>query len=148
MRLGRPRNGVIRGGRVLGKIEEYFLEQLTQGDTFRFAGRVLRFEGIRENEAYVSPADAEDPMIPSYDGGKFPLTTYLASQVREILADPQRWATLPTQVCEWLQCQQESSRLPGAVGASGRDLPARRPLLHGRLFRSRAGSRTRRSACC
>ena len=148
MRLGRPRNGVIRGGRVLGKIEEYFLEQLTQGDTFRFAGRVLQFEGIRENVAYVSPSDAENPMIPSYEGGKFPLTTYLASQVREILADPQRWASLPTQVCEWLQYQQENS------------LPARaRRSFWSRRFRaatastwsptpSRGGSRTRRSACC
>jgi ATP-dependent Lhr-like helicase len=113
VRLGRPRGGVVRGGKVLGKIEEHFLEQLTHGDTFRFAGRVLRFEGIRENEAYASPADAEDPMIPSYDGGKFPLTTYLASQVREIVADPRRWAKLPTQVCEWLTLQQELSRLPG-----------------------------------
>ena len=52
-------------------------------------------------------------MIPSYEGGKFPLTTYLASQVREILADAKRWASLPTQVCEWLQYQQENSRLPG-----------------------------------
>ena len=114
VRLGRPRAGIVRGGRVLGKIEEYFLEQLTQGDTFRFAGRTLRFEGIRDNEAYASPADAEDPTIPSYDGGKFPLTTYLASQVREILADPARWATLPDQVNEWLLAQQEYSRLPGA----------------------------------
>ena len=113
VRLGRPRNGVIRGGRVLGKIEEYFLEQLKRGDTFRFAGRVLQFEGIRENVAYVSPSDHENPMIPSYEGGKFPLTTYLASQVREILADRQRWKSLPTQVCEWLQYQQENSRLPG-----------------------------------
>jgi ATP-dependent Lhr-like helicase len=110
--LGRPRNGVIRGGRVLGQIEEYFLETLTQGDTFRFAGRVLRFEAIRENVAYVSPAAAEDPMIPSYEGGKFPLTTFLAAQVREIVADARRWASLPTQVCEWLQMQEERSRLP------------------------------------
>ena len=113
VRLGRPKNGVIRGGKVLGKVEEYFLEQLSPGDTFRFGGRVLKFEGIRENEAYVSPADAEDPMIPSYEGGKFPLTTFLASQVREILADSKRWSVLPTQVCEWLQLQGESSRLPG-----------------------------------
>jgi ATP-dependent Lhr-like helicase len=74
---------------------------------------VLKFEGIRENVAYVSPSEAENPMIPSYDGGKFPLTTYLASQVREILADPKRWNSLPTQVCEWLQLQQENSLLPG-----------------------------------
>jgi len=113
VRLGRPRAGVIRGGRVLGKVEEYFLEQLAPGDTFRFAGRTLRFEAIRDNEAFVSPADTEDPMIPSYEGGKFPLTTYLASQVREILADPARWAALPDQVRDWLAMQEESSRLPG-----------------------------------
>jgi ATP-dependent Lhr-like helicase len=114
VRLGRPRAGIVRGGKLLGKVEEYFLEQLTQGDTFRFAGRVLRFEGIRENEAFASPADAEDPMIPSYEGGKFPLTTYLAGEVRAILADPSRWRSLPEQVCEWLTFQQERSRVPGA----------------------------------
>jgi ATP-dependent helicase Lhr and Lhr-like helicase len=113
VRLGRPRAGVARGGRVLGQIEEYFLEQLTQGDTFRFAGRVLRFEGIRENEAFASPADKEDASIPSFEGGKFPLTTYLASQVRAILADPARWVALPEQVREWLGYQQERSVLPG-----------------------------------
>ena len=113
VRLGKPRKGVVRGGRVLGKIEEYFLEQLVQGDTFRFAGRTLAFEGIRENEAYASPAETEDASIPSYAGGKFPLTTYLAGQVRAILADPQRWRALPTQVCEWLEVQRERSVLPG-----------------------------------
>ncbi len=113
VQLGKPRAGVVRGGRVLGQIEEYFLEQLTQGDTFRFAGRVLRFEGIRENEAFASPADKEDASIPSFEGGKFPLTTYLASQVRAILADPERWHALPEQVREWLGYQQERSVLPG-----------------------------------
>ncbi len=118
VRLGKPRfgsggAGVVRGGRVLGQIEEYFLEQLTQGDTFRFAGRVLRFEGIRENEAFASPADKEDASIPSFEGGKFPLTTYLASQVRAILADPTRWHALPEQVREWLDYQKERSVLPG-----------------------------------
>jgi ATP-dependent Lhr-like helicase len=115
VRLGRPRPGgtALRGGRMLGQIEEYFLEQLTQGDTFRFAGRVLRFEGIRESEAYASPAEAENPSIPSFEGGKFPLTTYLASQVRAILADPERWRSLPSQVREWLDYQKERSVLPG-----------------------------------
>jgi ATP-dependent Lhr-like helicase len=112
--LGRPRKGVFRGGRVLGEIEESFLEMLRQGDAFQFSGRTLRFEGIRENVAYCTIAQAEDPQIPAYAGGKFPLTTYLAAQVRAILADPKRWSALPTQVCEWLQLQQEKSLLPGA----------------------------------
>jgi ATP-dependent Lhr-like helicase len=112
--LGRPRNGTFRGGRVLGEIEESFLEMLRQGDAFQFSGRTLRFEAIRENVAYCTVAQAEDPQIPAYAGGKFPLTTYLAAQVRAILADPKRWSALPTQVCEWLALQQQKSLLPGA----------------------------------
>ena len=47
------------GGRVLGEVEEYFVEQLPPGATFVFAGEVLRFEGLRETEAFVSRARAE-----------------------------------------------------------------------------------------
>ncbi len=32
-------------------------------------------------------------MIPSYQGGKFPLSTYLAERVREMLADPAHGST-------------------------------------------------------
>ena len=101
-----------RGGLSLGKVEEYFLEQLVQGDTFLFAGKVLRFEGIRENECLVSNAFSMDPKIPAYAGGKFPLSTYLADQVRGMLADPARWKVLPDQVREWLEIQQDRSMLP------------------------------------
>ncbi|MBO9631297.1 MAG: DNA ligase-associated DEXH box helicase, partial [Shinella sp.] len=101
-----------RGGATLGKVEEYFLEQLSPGDTFIFAGKVLRFEGIRENEALASQAFSMDPKIPSYAGGKFPLSTYLADQVRSMIADPDRWRRLPDQVRDWLAIQQEKSMLP------------------------------------
>src|SRR5690606_2473250 len=46
----RGKGGNAFGGPVLGKVEEYFLETLSPGDTFLFSGRMLRFEGIRENE--------------------------------------------------------------------------------------------------
>ncbi|MFD1745300.1 ligase-associated DNA damage response DEXH box helicase [Rhizobium helianthi] len=103
---------VGRGGLSLGKVEEYFLEQLVQGDTFLFSGKVLRFEGIRENECLVTNAFTLDPKIPAYAGGKFPLSTYLADQVRAMLADPSRWHVLPDQVRDWLAIQQEKSMLP------------------------------------
>ncbi len=109
----RGANGAVgRGGMSLGKVEEYFLEQLVQGDTFLFAGKVLRFEGIRENECLVSNAFSLDPKIPAYAGGKFPLSTYLADQVRGMLADPDRWSMLPDQVRDWLNIQRERSMLP------------------------------------
>jgi ATP-dependent helicase Lhr and Lhr-like helicase len=103
---------VGRGGMSLGKVEEYFLEQLVQGDTFLFSGKVLRFEGIRENECLVSNAFSLDPKIPAYAGGRFPLSTYLADQVRAMLADPARWHVLPEQVRDWLALQREKSMLP------------------------------------
>lgn len=102
----------VMGGRVLGELEEYFIEQLKPGDTFAFAGEILRFEGIRETEAFVSRSNSEDPMVPSYAGGKFPLSTHLAQRVRNILADTSSWKLLPTPVCEWLTLQQEKSVIP------------------------------------
>ncbi|RVC75678.1 DNA ligase-associated DEXH box helicase, partial [Mesorhizobium sp. M2A.F.Ca.ET.046.02.1.1] len=106
------RGAASRGGRVLGKIEEAFLETLTHGDTFMFAGKILRFEGIRENECFVSNAPGSDAKVPYYGGGKFPLSTYLAEQVRAMLDDPQRWKKLPEQVADWLRFQADKSILP------------------------------------
>src|SRR5690606_38998475 len=77
-----------------------------------FAGEVLRFEGLRENEAYVSRAASEDPRIPSYEGGKFPLSTYLADRVRKMLADERQWRGLPGDVGEWLEIQKRRSVIP------------------------------------
>ena len=110
------RGTASRGGPVLGKIEEYFIEMLAPGDTFIFAGKVLRLEGIRDNEAFVSNAPTMDAKVPSYMGGKFPLSTYLADQVRSIMADPSRWNALPPQVADWLRIQKHKSVLPGRDG--------------------------------
>ncbi|MCV0428772.1 MAG: ligase-associated DNA damage response DEXH box helicase [Roseibium sp.] len=107
---------VGRGGRILGEIEEYFIDQMTPGDTFLFGGEVLRFEAIRENEAYVSRAKSENPMIPAYMGGKFPLSTYLAEGVRSMLATPSTWKQLPVQVRDWLEIQRDKSVLPAKDG--------------------------------
>ncbi len=101
-----------QGGRVLGEVEEYFAEQLTPGATFVFAGQVLRFEGIRDTEVFVTRAATEGPMVPSYDGGKFPLSTHLAGRVRAMLADPSVWSGLPNPVANWLELQTERSVVP------------------------------------
>ncbi|MBS0534201.1 MAG: ligase-associated DNA damage response DEXH box helicase [Proteobacteria bacterium] len=117
VRLVRSRRSttvIPRGGRVLGQVEEYFIEGLTPGDTFVFAGEILRYEALVENEVYASRSNASDPKVPAYEGGKFPLSTYLASRVRDILADPKAWGALPAQVREWLEIQKWRSLLPPA----------------------------------
>ncbi len=106
--------GAMMGGRVLGDVDETFIEQLSPGDTFVFAGEVLRFEGLRETEAFVSRSKVTDAKVPSYGGGKFPLSTHLASRVRAMLADPESWRSLPAPVRDWLEFQQMRSQLPSA----------------------------------
>ncbi|WP_343210840.1 ligase-associated DNA damage response DEXH box helicase [Ancylobacter lacus] len=101
------------GGKVLGEVEEYFVETMSPGDTFVFAGEVLEYRAIVEEEVHVSRTAATDPKVPSYAGGKFPLSTYLAAGVRAMLASPERWDSLPSQVAEWLGMQRLRSRLPG-----------------------------------
>ncbi len=101
-----------RGGRVLGEIEESFVEMLAPRDTFLFGGEILALQGVVENEALVSRANADAPKIPSYAGGKFPLSTYLAMRVRKLLWDSSAWGALPEQVAEWLTLQRERSALP------------------------------------
>ena len=102
-------------GRSLGEIEEYFVSMLTPGDTFLFAGRLLAFEGIRNNEVVASLAkNAKEPKVPAYAGGRLPLSSHLADRVRAILADPGSWDALPAPVHEWLDIQADRSLLPAA----------------------------------
>ena len=105
----------VKGRRqVLGEIEEAFVSWLRAGDVFQFAGRTLRFEGIRETFAEVSlAAPGREPSVPSYMGTRMAFTTHLAARVRGYLAEPARWRGLPDEVVDWLALQGERSVLPG-----------------------------------
>jgi ATP-dependent Lhr-like helicase len=120
VRLVRSRSGgsgatgaLGRGGRMLGEIEEYFIEGLVVGDTFVFGGEIVRYEALVEDQVYVSRANDKDAKVPSYMGGKFPLSTYLAERVRQLLDDKHAWSALPDQVRDWLSLQRDISRVPG-----------------------------------
>ncbi len=106
----------FRRGRVLGEIEENFIQGLEIGDTFVFAGELLRFEGLREMSAEVTRGSGDAPKVPAYMGGRLPLTTHLADRVRALLAEPGRWPILPPAVMEWLQIQRRKSILPTREG--------------------------------
>ncbi|NUB15352.1 ligase-associated DNA damage response DEXH box helicase [Azospirillum brasilense] len=103
-------------GPVLGEVEEHFIQGLTPGDTFVFAGQLLKFLGIREMEAQVAKGGSGEPKVPAYAGGRLPLTTALADRVRAMLADPAQWPGLPEDVQEWLRLQRWRSVLPARDG--------------------------------
>jgi len=108
VRLGR--------GRVLGEVEESFVNHLTEGDTFIFAGRLLEFVELRETSVITRPGKGDAPAVPAYVGGRLPLSTHLADRVRTILSDPKTWSGLPEQVAEWLEVQRWRSLLPSRDG--------------------------------
>ena len=102
----------VRAGRKLGEIEEYFISTLVPGDTFLFGGEVLRLIGVEGLDVLTVRAVGEKPAIPSYNGGKFPLTTFLAERVRQMIHDPAQWEALPGPVREWFAAQARRSSIP------------------------------------
>jgi len=106
----------LNRGPVLGEVEESFIQGLTPGDTFLFAGQLLKFLGVHDLEAQVAKGGTGDPKIPAYAGGRLPLTTHLAERVRAMLADPRAWDGLPEDVGEWLRLQRLRSVLPTRDG--------------------------------
>jgi ATP-dependent Lhr-like helicase len=105
--------GKRRFGPVLGEIEEYFVNLLRPGDTFMFAGKLLKFLRLHEMAVECAEGGTGDPMVPTYEGGRLPLTTNLADRVRALLQDPERWGLFPEPVQEWLRLQRVFSRMPG-----------------------------------
>ncbi|HJS87843.1 MAG TPA: ligase-associated DNA damage response DEXH box helicase, partial [Acetobacteraceae bacterium] len=100
-------------GPTLGEVEEYFVSLLRPGDTFIFAGRLLRFLRLRETWLEAAEGGQGEPMVPAYAGGRLPLTTNLADRVRDLLQDPARWNAFPEAVRDWLRLQRACSCLPG-----------------------------------
>jgi ATP-dependent Lhr-like helicase len=100
----------------LGEVEEYFVNMLTPGDTFMFAGRILQFLRLRETVVEVTEGRGKEPKVPAYAGARMPMTTNLAARVRAMLHDPSLWGVFPEDVREWLTLQKHRSRLPGPDG--------------------------------
>jgi ATP-dependent Lhr-like helicase len=99
-------------GRKIGEMEEWYIEGLTPGDTFIFAGEIWRFEGIVNIDVLVTRSTAKEPKIPSWGSSKFPLSTYLAQRVRRLIHDEPGWRKLPDDVREWLEAQKEHAGIP------------------------------------
>jgi len=106
----------LRNGRVLGEVEEYFVNGLRPGDSFIFGGELLCFEGLQDNSVVASRAKGGEPQVPAYVGGRLPLSTHLADRVRDMLERPDEWRDLPDAVSEWLRLQRWRSVLPPSQG--------------------------------
>ena len=101
------------GNRTLGQVEEWFIEGLNEGDTFLFGGRILEYQYLSNNNVIVKTTKDQQPKIPSYAGGRLPLSSELSFQVRSLISKEENWKNLPSQISEWLRLQLKFSNIPG-----------------------------------
>jgi len=69
-------------GGFIGTIEESFISRLKKGDNFWFAGRNLKFERIKDLTVLVRKAKGSSGLIPSWSGGRMPLSSQLSDMLR------------------------------------------------------------------
>jgi ATP-dependent Lhr-like helicase len=102
-------------GGSLGTVEESFISKLKPGNTFWFAGRSLEFVRIKEMSAYVKKSTAKKGMIPSWNGGRMPLSSQLSAMFREKLDEVAHGIEKDEEVIALkplFNLQQELSHLP------------------------------------
>ncbi len=71
------------GGSYVGVIEEYFISRLNPGDVFTLAGKNLEFIMIRDMTAIVKKSTAKKAIVPSWTGGRMPLSANLGHMLRK-----------------------------------------------------------------
>lgn len=72
----------ISGGFV-GVIEEYFISRLQPGDVFTLAGRNLEYVMTKDMTALVRKSNSKKSIVPSWQGGRMPLSANLGRKLRE-----------------------------------------------------------------
>ena len=118
------------GGGTLGQVEESFIARLKAGDCFVFGGRILEYVRTQDMVAFVRKASGKRGVVPSWSGGKMPLSSELAAATLAVLVhagqrlaaadassalapgaalDPELHAAWPM-----LQAQARLSQLPAA----------------------------------
>jgi ATP-dependent Lhr-like helicase len=107
------------GGGTLGQVEESFISRLQPGDCFVFGGRVLEYVRTRDMVAYVRRASGKRGRVPSWAGGRMPLSSELADATLAVLISVAQGgdaaaATEPELVAAapMLAAQRGLSRLP------------------------------------
>jgi len=72
-------------GPAIGHVEETFASRLKPGDSFLFAGRLLRLVRVRDMVAWVRRATQPSGPTPRWAGGRMSLSTELADTVLRLI---------------------------------------------------------------
>lgn len=102
------------GGGYVGMIEEYFISKLKKNDKFTLAGRVLEVSHVKEMTVFVRNTTGKG-IVPSYLGGRLPLSSYLSGFLRQKLSESLNAKSAEEELKflhPLLVSQQENSHIP------------------------------------
>ncbi len=102
-------------GKRIGTVEEWFIAQLRPGDTFWFAGKSLELIRVKGMTAEVRKSKKKKGKVPSWLGGRIPLSSQLAQYLRikvaqsraDAYAEPELEKLIPL-----TELQDQRSRVP------------------------------------
>ena len=98
-------------GKVLGTVEESFLNSIKEKDTFIFAGLTLVCLKIKNDEIIVISKTKKSKKVPVYWGGSMPLKSNLSEEILRILQDKQ-FSKFPHEIRRFLLKQKKMSEIP------------------------------------
>lgn len=78
-----------QNGKFIGTIEERFIARLLPGDVFVMAGLTLEFIRVKEMTVHVKPSKKKKAIVPSWGGGRMPLSAQMSEVLRNQLFESQ-----------------------------------------------------------
>lgn len=103
-------------GKYLGTIEEYFITRMSPGDVFWFAGRNLELVRVKDMEAQVRKSNKKSGRVPSWQGGRMPLSSQMSELIRNKLDEVVRGVEHDEELTflkPLFDLQRQRSHLPG-----------------------------------
>ncbi len=106
------------GGGFVGTIEENFISRLKPGDAFILAGRRLELVMVRDMDALVRKSTARNAIVPSWLGGRLPLSADMGVLLRHTYEEA---ATNPQNdpLIDFLKPLLDTQKAVSAIPAEG-----------------------------
>lgn len=80
-------NVKFMGGKRIGMVEENFISRMKPGDVFWFGGKNLELVMVKDMEVRVRSSKKKSGPVPSWLGGRLPLSYQLSDSIRRQLDD-------------------------------------------------------------
>jgi ATP-dependent Lhr-like helicase len=104
-----------QSGKYLGTVEEWFLSKIKPGEVFWFAGQNLELIDFRGTVARVRKSNQKNGKIPSWQGGRMPLSAKMGAMLRRKIEEAHQGDSKDPElklIKPLIDLQQERSAIP------------------------------------